>query len=291
MANDGTKVAPGLLPASFPRGMALLQNPTLNKGTAFTEAERDAAGTDRAASAAREHAGAAARARAGELPPEARRPRALHQPGGAARPQRDAVLPDGRRPPRRDDARHLHADRRPRVPAVRPHLPAAARALHQRQGPRPRRGRSCATGRTARSRSSSSRTASASSGWATWARTAWASRSASSRSTRPAQGCRRPSACRCCSTWAPTTRRCGATRCTSGSTSRACPSTCTTAWSRSSSRRRRRCFPAWSCSSRTSRTTTRSGCSSATATGSRRSTTTSRARRPSRCRVCCPRCA
>ena len=44
MANDGTKVAPGLLPASFPRGMALLQNPTLNKGTAFTEAERDLLG-------------------------------------------------------------------------------------------------------------------------------------------------------------------------------------------------------------------------------------------------------
>ncbi len=44
MANDGSKVAPGLLPASFPRGMALLQNPTLNKGTAFTEAERDLLG-------------------------------------------------------------------------------------------------------------------------------------------------------------------------------------------------------------------------------------------------------
>jgi malate dehydrogenase (oxaloacetate-decarboxylating)(NADP+) len=44
MANEGSNVAPGLLPASFPRGMALLQNPTLNKGTAFTEAERDLLG-------------------------------------------------------------------------------------------------------------------------------------------------------------------------------------------------------------------------------------------------------
>jgi len=44
MANDGSKVAPGLLPASFPRGMALLRDPTLNKSTAFTKAERDALG-------------------------------------------------------------------------------------------------------------------------------------------------------------------------------------------------------------------------------------------------------
>jgi malate dehydrogenase (oxaloacetate-decarboxylating)(NADP+) len=44
MANDGTSVAPGLLPASFPRGTTLLQDPTLNKGTAFTEAERDMLG-------------------------------------------------------------------------------------------------------------------------------------------------------------------------------------------------------------------------------------------------------
>jgi malate dehydrogenase (oxaloacetate-decarboxylating)(NADP+) len=44
MANDGTSTAPGLLPASFPRGATLLQDPTLNKGTAFTEAERDVLG-------------------------------------------------------------------------------------------------------------------------------------------------------------------------------------------------------------------------------------------------------
>jgi malate dehydrogenase (oxaloacetate-decarboxylating)(NADP+) len=44
MANDGSNGAAGVLPASFPRGMALLQNPTLNKGTAFTEAEREMLG-------------------------------------------------------------------------------------------------------------------------------------------------------------------------------------------------------------------------------------------------------
>jgi malate dehydrogenase (oxaloacetate-decarboxylating)(NADP+) len=43
MANDGS-IAPGHLPASFPRGTTLLQDPTLNKGTAFTAAERDALG-------------------------------------------------------------------------------------------------------------------------------------------------------------------------------------------------------------------------------------------------------
>jgi malate dehydrogenase (oxaloacetate-decarboxylating)(NADP+) len=44
MPNDGNRVAPGLLPASFPRGTTLLQDPTLNKGTAFTDAERDVLG-------------------------------------------------------------------------------------------------------------------------------------------------------------------------------------------------------------------------------------------------------
>jgi len=44
MATEGANVAPGLPPASFPRGTTLLQDPTLNKGTAFTEAERDVLG-------------------------------------------------------------------------------------------------------------------------------------------------------------------------------------------------------------------------------------------------------
>ena len=44
MTKDGLQTAPGLLPASFPRGTALLQDPTLNKGTAFTDAERDVLG-------------------------------------------------------------------------------------------------------------------------------------------------------------------------------------------------------------------------------------------------------
>jgi len=38
------RVLPPPLPEWFPRGMTLLRDPTLNKGTAFTEAERDALG-------------------------------------------------------------------------------------------------------------------------------------------------------------------------------------------------------------------------------------------------------
>ena len=49
------------VPAWFPRGVALLRDPTLNKGTAFTDAERDALGTARPAAAARADAGGAGR--------------------------------------------------------------------------------------------------------------------------------------------------------------------------------------------------------------------------------------
>ena len=172
--------------SELPRGAALLHDPSLNKGTAFTEAERDALGLR------------------GLLPPRVltieeqvervlenfrRKPTDLeqvHLPDRAAGPQRDALLPRGGGQPRGDDADHLHADGRPGLPAVRPHLPAAARPLHQRRRPRPRRASCCATGRTRTCASSSSPTASASSASATWAPTAWASRSASSRSTPPA---------------------------------------------------------------------------------------------------------
>ena len=76
----------------FPRGVALLHDPLLNKGTAFTAQERDALGLR------------------GLLPPHVLRQeeqsqrvlenlrrlpdaREVHRPDRAARPQRDAVLP------------------------------------------------------------------------------------------------------------------------------------------------------------------------------------------------------
>ena len=104
----------------------------------------------------------------------------------AARPQRGAVLPRPDRPPRRDDADHLHADGR------------ASRASSSATSSSARAASSSARTTAAASRevlrnwpyrdarSSSSPTASASSASATSARTAWASRSASSRSTRRA---------------------------------------------------------------------------------------------------------
>ncbi len=41
---QATRVLPPPLPEWFPRGTALLRDPTLNKGTAFTAAERDMLG-------------------------------------------------------------------------------------------------------------------------------------------------------------------------------------------------------------------------------------------------------
>src|SRR6476619_7565469 len=42
--NSPAQAQPCSQPSDSPRGMALLRDPTLNKGTAFTEAERDALG-------------------------------------------------------------------------------------------------------------------------------------------------------------------------------------------------------------------------------------------------------
>ena len=42
--NMPARAKPGSRPSDQPRGMALLRDPLLNKGTAFTEVERDALG-------------------------------------------------------------------------------------------------------------------------------------------------------------------------------------------------------------------------------------------------------
>ena len=62
-----------------PRGIALLRDPALNKGTAFTEAERDALGLRGLLPPHVLHPGRAGRARARELPPQADRPREVHR--------------------------------------------------------------------------------------------------------------------------------------------------------------------------------------------------------------------
>ena len=42
--NVPVRATPRSLPSDSPRGLSLLRDPLLNKGTAFTEAERDALG-------------------------------------------------------------------------------------------------------------------------------------------------------------------------------------------------------------------------------------------------------
>ncbi len=128
-------------------GVALLRDPALNKGTAFTDVERDKLGLR------------------GLLPPHVASQaeqvgRVLENLRKLREPLNRYVLLEALqdrnetlfykvadRPHRRDDADHLHADRRPRVPAVRPHLPPPARAVRDGGRSRPRGARAAPTGR------------------------------------------------------------------------------------------------------------------------------------------------
>ena len=129
---------PAPLAPWFPRGVDAAARPGLNKGTAFTEAERDALGLR------------------GLLPPH------VCTPGGAGRRACSRTSAACTTPLEKyifltalhdrnealffrvvienlDEmhADHLHADGGPGLPEVRPHLPAAARHLRHRQRPRP----------------------------------------------------------------------------------------------------------------------------------------------------------
>ena len=126
----------------------------------------------------------AGRARARAPPAQGRPARALHRPGRAPGPERDALLPAPRRAPGRVPADRLHADRRARLRGVQPHRPADARDLDHPGRPSTGSRSSCARARTRTSGSSSSPTTSGSWASATRAPAAWPSRSASSRCTR-----------------------------------------------------------------------------------------------------------
>ncbi len=156
--------------------------------------DRGARGVPAARPAARprpDHRGAG-RARARAPAGQARRPRAVHRPGRAPGPQRDAVLPAARRAPRGVPADRLHADRRAGLPGVQPHHPAHARHLDHAGRRRPHPGDPApgpVRGRPAHRRDRQRADPRAS---ATRAPAAWPSRSASSPCTRrPAASIRR----------------------------------------------------------------------------------------------------
>jgi hypothetical protein len=90
------------------------------------------AGASRSPAPPRALAGGTAGAGARELPPQDVGSREVHRPERPARPQRGTLLPYPRGQPGGDAADHLHADRGPRLPAVRQHLPEAQGDLRQR---------------------------------------------------------------------------------------------------------------------------------------------------------------
>ena len=213
-------------------GLALLMNPRLNKGTAFTEAERDAFALH------------------GLLPPHIgtledqreRRKRVLdRRPVAFGKYSNMRDLQDNDETLFYSLIAHYIEELLPIVytPTVGEgcqrfsrDLAQAARPLPQlsQQGPHradPRRLRAMTT-----CAASWSATASAFSAWAIRAQAAWAFPSAKWRST-PRWAAFRPStACPFCSTWAPTTKRCSTTRSTSAGSTSASAARSTTSSSR-----------------------------------------------------------
>ena len=129
-------------------GPALLGSRLLTKDLAFSAGGARRVPPPRPPARPRPDDRGAGRPRARAPPPQGRRPRAVHRPGRAPGPQRDAVLPAPRRAPRGVPADRLHADGRAGLPGVQPHHPADPRDLDHAR-PTATGSRSCsATART-----------------------------------------------------------------------------------------------------------------------------------------------
>ena len=168
------------------RGLAVLDDPEVNRGTAFTMAERDHLGLHGLLPSAIETIERADGPVLRAVQGQGLRRREVGVPLPAARQQRGALLPAGRRARARDAADRLHAHGGRGHPGVQPPVPPAAGRLPQHR--RRRRHRPGARRDRARCRTtstwSSPPTPRRSSASATGASAASTSRSASSRSTR-----------------------------------------------------------------------------------------------------------
>ena len=110
-------------------GSDLLGRRLFTKDLAFSEQERVELGLRGPPPGPRLLDRGAGRPRGRAHPAQDRRSRAVHRPGRAPGPQRDAVLPGPRREPRGVPADRLHAHRGAGVPGVQPHRPPDARRL------------------------------------------------------------------------------------------------------------------------------------------------------------------
>ena len=128
------------------RGLAVLDDPQVNRGTAFTMAERDHLGLHGLLPSGRRPSSSRSTRCYEQFKAKRHRRREVGLPHPAARQQRGALLPAGRRARARDAADRLHAHRGRGDPGVQPPVPPPARRLPQHRGrrrhrPGPRRHR------------------------------------------------------------------------------------------------------------------------------------------------------
>ena len=129
--NAPDRARPSSRPSDSPRGMELLRDPLLNKGTAFTEAERDALGLRGLLPAhvlSMDEQVARFITNLRGLPSDLEKYVALNSLHDRNEALFFRVVCDNI-----DEIQPLISDGRPRLPAVRHDLPTATRPVHRRQ--------------------------------------------------------------------------------------------------------------------------------------------------------------